>query len=355
MLKKVLALALPAVAAVGLYLSLSPAEEENAGRGPNRAIEVTTAHVEGRELPRKLALVANLEAWQAVTIASEVSGRLQQISVQSGDRVEQGQVLVKLDNRQQLAQRDEAKASLQEAQRLLSERSRLAKRGAISASELANAEAEVAMAQARLDSAEAELDKRTLRAPFAGSVGLISHAPGAQISAGEELMSLDQLDTLRLDLSVPQRYLAQIQSGQWVNGKVDTYPNQQFAGQLVAIDSRVDSRNMAVASRFAFDNSDGLLKPGMLTRVDLTMPSEQLPIVPVQALEYSGSDRFVYVVDGDNVAHRVQVLVGDRLGNEVTISEGLETGTRIVVQGLVAVRDGAEVNEVMGGGSEVAR
>ncbi|MBY6186613.1 efflux RND transporter periplasmic adaptor subunit [Marinobacter hydrocarbonoclasticus] len=362
MLKKLFLPAVLVAAAGAAYLTLSPGAAEPGKKPGARPVEVETGIVAALELPQHLALVANLEAWQAVTIAPEVSGRLVRLMVDSGDVVERGQVLARLDDLQQVAQRDEAKAYLAEAKRLLAERVRLADKGAISASELAAQEAEVAMATARLNSAEAELSKRTLRAPFDGVVGLVSHAPGAQVVSGEALMTLDELDRLRLDLAVPQRYLAALQSGQQVTARIDAYPNVGFDGTLVALDSRVNANDMTVAARFAFDNADGQLKPGMLSRIDFALPTEVRPVVPVQAMEYSGSDRYVYTVDEDNVAHRVLIEPGVRQGNTVAVESGLEVGTRIVVKGLVSIKDGSTVHEVStetasnnGAGNEVAR
>ncbi|MBY5990964.1 efflux RND transporter periplasmic adaptor subunit [Ferrimonas balearica] len=343
-------------AAAAAYLTLAPSDEKSAAKPGARPVEVETANVAALELPQQLALVANLEAWQAVTIAPEVSGRLVGLMVDSGDRVQRGQVLARLDNLQQTAQRDEAKAYLVEAQRQLAERTRLADKGAISASELAAQEAEVAMAQARLASAEAELDKRTLLAPFDGVVGLVSHAPGAQVVSGEALMTLDELDRLRLDLAVPQRYLATLAAGQSVQAQIDAWPGRAFAGQLVAVDSRVNANDMTVAARFQFDNQDERLKPGMLTRIDFALPAEVKPVIPVQAMEYSGSDRFVYTVDEDNIAHRTLIEPGIRQGNTIAVNGGLDVGQRIVVKGLVSIKDGSTVHEAgVGQMGEVAR
>lgn len=346
MLKKFLIPVILIAAAGAVYLNLSSGSDSAGNKPGSRPVEVETGTVTAVELPQHLALVANLEAWQAVTIAPEVSGRLVRLLVESGDTVKQGQVLARLDDLQQIAQRDEARAYLAEAKRLLAERSRLADKGAISASELAAQEAEVAMAQARLSSAEAELAKRTLQAPFDGVVGLVSHAPGAQVVSGEALMTLDHLDRLRLDLAVPQRYLAALASGQQVKARIDAYPDFAFDGTLVALDSRVNRNDMTVAARFAFDNHDGHLKPGMLSRIDFALPTQVRPVVPVQAMEYSGSDRFVYVVDENNIAHRTLIEPGVRQGNTVAVESGLEVGTRIVVKGLVSIKDGSTVHEV---------
>ncbi|ADN75497.1 efflux transporter, RND family, MFP subunit [Ferrimonas balearica DSM 9799] len=360
MIKKFLVPVVVLAAAGAAYLNLASAGAD-AGKKPGaRPVEVETGTVAALELPQHLALVANLEAWQAVTIAPEVSGRLVALMVDSGDKVKQGQVLARLDDLQQTAQRDEARAYLAEAKRLLAERRRLADKGAISASELAAQEAEVAMADARLASAEAELAKRTLRAPFDGVVGLVSHAPGAQVVSGEALMTLDELNRLRLDLAVPQRYLAALQPGQQVSARIDAYPELGFDGTLVALDSRVNANDMTVAARFAFDNRDGYLKPGMLSRIDFALPTEVRPVIPVQAMEYSGSDRFVYIVDDNNVAHRTLIEPGVRQGNTVAVESGLEVGARIVVKGLVSIKDGSTVHEVAaaperGNTQEVAR
>ncbi|GAA5189238.1 efflux RND transporter periplasmic adaptor subunit [Ferrimonas gelatinilytica] len=346
MSKNTLLLCLALIVAAALSYPLLDHAESDPKRTGASAVEVETGVVDGVVLPERLALVSNLEAWQTVTIAPEVSGRLVRLMVDSGDRVSEGQLLARLDDKQQRAQRDETRAYLQEARRQLQERQRLSDKGAISASELAAQEAEVAMAEARLLGAEAELEKRTLVAPFAGVIGLVSHAPGAHLTSGESLMTLDELERLRLDLAVPQRYLTALQSGQQVQAQIDTYPNRQFDGTLIALDSRVNPGDMTVAARFEFANGAGLLKPGMLTRIDLALPATPRPVIPVQAMEYAGSDRFVYRVDQAGVAQRTQIEPGIRQGSMLAVESGLSVGDRIVVKGLVSVKDGRPVTEV---------
>ncbi len=361
MSKNTLLLALALLIAAAASYRFWPQSDGSAPRSGAPAVEVETGLVEGVVLPQHLALVSNLEAWQTVTIAPEVSGRLVRLMVESGDAVAEGQILARLDDKPQRAQRDEAQAYLQEAQRQLQDRRRLANKGAISASELAAQEAEVAMAQARLLGAEAELEKRTLLAPFTGVIGLVSHAPGAQLTSGESLMTLDELQRLRLDLAVPQRYLTALQSGQRIQAQIDTYPKRQFEGALIALDSRVNPADMTVAARFEFTNAAGLLKPGMLTRVSLALPASARPVIPVQAMEYAGSDRFVYRVDEAGIAHRTQIEPGVRQGSNLAVESGLAVGDRIVIKGLVSVKDGRQVKDIgataarSGGQGEAAR
>lgn len=115
---------------------------------------------------------------------------------------------------------------------------------------------------------------------------------------------------------------------------------------MVAIDPRVNEETLNLKIRVQFENSDNRLKPGMMMSSTITFPPISAPIVPVQALEYSGTKRYVYVVGEDHIAHRTEVILGARVGDQVLIDSGLKIGDKVVVQGLVNMRDGLKINEV---------
>jgi RND family efflux transporter MFP subunit len=115
---------------------------------------------------------------------------------------------------------------------------------------------------------------------------------------------------------------------------------------VVAVDTRVNQETLNLRVRIHFQNEDNKLKPGMLAQARMSFPPMEAPIIPVQALEYSGTKRFVYVIDEQNKAHRKEVILGARVGNQVVIEKGIDIGERIVVQGIVNMRDGVKVSEV---------
>ncbi len=318
-----------------------------------RATPVVTETVQQHEVSQRLALIGKLTAEQSVTVASEVSAKVNQIAVQSNQTVKQGQKLVTLYDQRAQAAVSEAQAYLRDEQRKLAEFERLVQRNAITQTEMDAQRSSVEIAQARLAAAQAQLADHHILAPFDGTIGLIDFSRGQLVTVGYELLTLDNLSTMRLDLNVPERYLAMISTGMTVSGQVSAWPDEHFKGRVVAIDSRVNPATLNLRVRISFDNPQQRLKPGMLITAQLDFPALSAPIIPVQALEYSGTKRYVYVVGDDNRVSRTEVLLGSRIGNQVVIEQGIDIGQRIVVQGIVNMRDGLSVMEVTADGQPI--
>lgn len=166
------------------------------------------------------------------------------------------------------------------------------------------------------------------------------------MSVGSDLFTLDNLSVMRLDLRVPERYLPQVSTGMKVQAKTSAWGDQVFEGEIVGIDSRINEETLNLRVRIHFNNDERKLKPGMLVSANMEFPAIEAPIIPVQALEYSGTKRYVYVVGDDSKATRSEVVLGARVDNFVVIEKGLEIGEKIVVQGIVNMRDGASIKEV---------
>ncbi|MGD8173358.1 efflux RND transporter periplasmic adaptor subunit [Vibrio sp. TRT 21S02] len=330
-----------------LFSLFSVAPSAYAARpGGNTAITVVTEQVQTHQVSQSLTLVGKLEAEQSVMIAPEVAGKVEKIAVKANQDVQKGQLLIQLDDDKAKAAVAEAKAYLSDEQRKLKEFQRLVKRNAITQTEIDAQKASVAIAQARLDAANANLNDLHIRAPFSGTVGFIDFSRGTLVSVGSDLLTLDDLSVMQLDLQVPERYLSMLSKGMAVVATSSAWGEQIFMGKIVGVDSRINRETLNLRVRIHFPNDEGLLKPGMLVSSTLAFPPIEAPIIPVQALEYSGTKRYVYVVNAEGVAKRSEVLLGARIDNQVVINQGLEIGDKIVVQGIVNMRDGAKVTEL---------
>lgn len=318
---------------------------ESAGQ-PGRQVPVRSTLVEATRAEPRLRLSGTLEANHSVVISPEVTGRILDIPVQAGQQVAAGAVLVRLDAQKQQAERAELAASLRDEERKLRDMRRLVSRGAVTQSELEGQEASVAMARARLDGADYELSLRTLIAPFAGTVSLIDLSRGALVSSGATLLHLDDLQTLRLDLAVPERYLAMLQRGMAVEASSSAWPDEQFKGEVSAVDSRVSEGSQNIRVRIQISNPDARLKPGMLLEVALALPAREVTRIPSQAVEYAGAERFVYRLEADGKVRRIPVQLGELHGETVWILTGLSAGERVIVEGLVNLRDGVSVRDL---------
>jgi membrane fusion protein, multidrug efflux system len=149
-----------------------------------------------------------------------------------------------------------------------------------------------------------------------------------------------------LDLQVPERYLSMLSKGMPVSATNRAWPETVFNGQLVATDSRINQDTLNLRVQVLFNNPDNKLKPGMMMSAKMLFPDVNAPIIPVQALEYSGSKRYVYIVNEQGIANRQKVQLGARINNQVLIEKGLQIGDKIVVQGLVNMRDGLKVKDL---------
>ncbi|MBS4714728.1 efflux RND transporter periplasmic adaptor subunit [Aeromonas dhakensis] len=317
-----------------------------AGKPQPRQVNIRAQTVSQSLAEPSIKLVSKLAANRSVVISPEVTGRIVKIAVRSGQQVKQGDVLIALDAGKQQAELAEQSASVRDETRKLRDMRRLVARGAITTSELEGQEATVAQAQARADAAKYELSLRTLLAPFDGSVSLIDLSEGALVNSGDTLLHLDELAKLRLDLAVPERYLSLLRPGMAVTATSSAWPDQSFRGVLETLDSRVSNDTQNIKARVIIPNPDGQLRPGMLLNVELSLPPQKMTLIPAQSVEYAGEQRFVYRLEPNGRVKRVPVVLGDTHGEEVWVTEGLKVGDRIVVEGLVNLRDGVSVHDL---------
>lgn len=310
------------------------------------AVSVYTESVASYQVSQSVSLIGKLQSDQFVNIATEVSGKVISIDVQANQQVKPGQLLFRLDDSKAQAALLEARAYFFDEQRKLREFTKLVKSNAVTQTLLEGQSASMDIAKARLKSAQAEVDRHALKAPFAGTIGLIDFSIGKMVATGSELLSVDNLAQMELDLQVPERYLSMISTGMQVSATNRAWPEKVFNGQLVATDSRINPDTLNLRVRILFNNPDNKLKPGMMMSARMVFPAVNAPVIPVQALEYSGSKRYVYRVNEQGLTKRQEVLLGARIKNQVLIEKGVEIGDKIVVQGLVNMRDGLKVKDL---------
>ncbi|QSX35522.1 efflux RND transporter periplasmic adaptor subunit [Shewanella avicenniae] len=343
MKKLVIALAIAAFGTAVAYRMQAADKAETGKAAHSQTIPVVTATVGQQALAADLRLIGKLSAEHSVFIASQVTGKIEKVAVRSNEQVSAGQTLIVIDDAKAKAAVMEAEAYLADESRKLKDYEKLAHSNAITQTEIDAQRASVNIATARLASAKAELEYHYIKAPFAGVIGLVSFSRGKMVSQGEELLSLDDLSLLRLDLQVPEAHLSQLTLGMKVAANSAAWPAENFDGKVTAIDPRINEQTLNVRTRVQFQNLANKLRPGMMLNTRISFPATYLPVVPVQALEYSGTKRFVYKVDDKQIAHRTEVQLGTRVDNQVLITDGLKPGDEIVVQGLVNIRDGMQV------------
>jgi len=309
------------------------------------ATAVTTTTVNPVKWRDTIEALGTTRANESVSLTAKVSEIVRKVGFESGDVVEAGQVLVDLSSNAQLAGLQEAAAAYREAERQLVRTQELADRQLVSVSQLDTQRAVRDAARARMDVVRAALEDRVITAPFNGILGLRQVSPGSLVTPGTPIATLDDISVIKLDFSVPERFLAILGRNQDIAARSTTYPDQEFRGKVESVDSRIDPVTRAVAVRAQIPNPDSLLRAGMLMTVQLYQNPRETLVVPELAVLQTGMDSFVYRVTRDHTAERVKVQLGSRRKGEVEITEGLTAGDRIVVEGTVKLRDGTKVVE----------
>lgn len=313
---------------------------------------VSTAPAETDVWQPRISAVGSLRAVQGVEIAPEIAGKIMAIEFDSGDIVEAGDVLVRIDDRTDRAELRELQADARLAEIELDRQRRLREQGVNSRADVDTAESMLDQTRARADGAQARVDKKTLRAPFAGRTGIVEADVGEFVETGHHLVTLQTLDPIHMDFSVPQQRVSDLRVGQDVEIRVDAFRDQAFPGRVQAISPRVEQRTRNINVRARVENDDELLRPGMFVNASLALDEEQDVItVPQTAITFSPYGETVYVVveetddDGETYQKAEQRFVetGRRRGDQIAVRDGLEEGEIVVTSGQIKLRDGIRV------------
>lgn len=301
----------------------------------------------------RIRAVGSLNAVRGADIAAEIDGRVTRVAVEDGARVATADVLVELDADGLQAQLRGARAEARLAEIELQRQRRLRQQNANAESDVDRAESELEQARARVDGVRANLDKKTIRAPFAGRIGIVRIDLGQFIDVGHEIVTLQTLDPIHVDFAVPQRELSRIETGQPVTAEVDTYPGKNFEGEISAISPRVAQSTRNVSVRARVGNPDGLLRPGMFVQASVQLPTqEQIVTLPQTAITYNPYGDSVFLVnevqgdDGETqlTVERKFVRTGATRGDQVQVLEGVEAGRRVVTSGQLKLRNGSKIS-----------
>ena len=287
-----------------------------------------------------LELPGTVAAERSVTLRPETTGLVVRVDFDHGDRVEEGQVLVQLQDALQRAAVREAQAQVDLAKSQLDRTTALVERQNASRADLDRATAEDALARARLDEAREALRRTVVRAPFAGTVGLRRVVRGDLVDPSRALTTLVGGGPLSVDVAVAERDLAVAVVGGRATVEVDAAPGVPFEGTLGFVAPAVDEGTRTFAVRVRLDAEDERLRPGMTARVHLSGSFGEALRVPTQAVLTTARGSAVYVVDADGKAQMRPVVTADRDESTLSVVKGLEEGDVVVIDGLVRLRPG---------------
>jgi membrane fusion protein (multidrug efflux system) len=318
---------------------------------PPQTVSATKAGYD--EWQPKLEAVGSLRAVKGADLSLEVAGVVDAISFNSGDDVEEGAFLLKLRAEDDIAKLDSLKATA-ELSAINYERDQKQFRiQAVSQATIDSDAANLKNAKAQVAQQQAILDKKTLKAPFAGHLGIRAVDIGQFLNAGTAIVTLQALDPIYMDFFVPQQAIAQIKMGQTVTVKIDAYADRTFAGEISAINPRVDASSRNVQVRASLKNADHKLLPGMYATVEIPTGAPQNYItLPQTAITYSPFGDTVYVVDQkgadakgepQQIARQTFVTTGATRGDQVAILKGVGDGDTVVTAGQIKLHNGSIV------------
>lgn len=314
-------------------------------RHSGRATLVETVRAQEQQLNIRIEAVGSTLAKQAINIVAQVSGPLIEILFEPGQRVAKGDVLARLEQKTERAAVAEFSASVTEANLALTRARSLRAKRNVSAATVEQRQAVALRAKAQLDQAEERLAKRTIRAPFAGQVGLKRVHVGAQVDENVILTTLDDLSQVEIDFAVPERFYGQIKKGQNISAKSAAFPDRIFTGLVSSIDTRVGEVSRAFKVRALVPNEDGSLPAGMFMHIDVTLQTHKGVVVPEQAVIVNAEHHIIYTVV-NNVAYKNEVQLGRREVGIVEVLSGINSGDVVVISGLQRLRDGVPVEIV---------
>jgi membrane fusion protein (multidrug efflux system) len=303
-----------------------------------------------------LPAIGSIAAVHGVSVTTELPGTVTEIAFESGAAVAKGDLLLRLDTSSEEAALRAAEAQT-DLNRVNAERTRkLRAENTISQAELDSAEATLKQNQANADAIRAAVEKKTIRAPFAGSLGIRLVNLGEYLDTGKAVVSLQSLDPVVGNFSLPQQELSKLATGMRVHLTTDAYPDRQFQGTLNAINPDLDPATRSVQLQAVFDNPQQLLRPGMFARMEVLLPEERPVLaIPATAILSAPFGDSVFVIEesrGSNAApglvvRQQFVRTGRVRGDFISVESGVKPGERVVSSGIFKLRNGmsVEVND----------
>lgn len=304
-------------------------------------VEVQT--VKASTLDRNIEAVGSLISNESVILTPEIAGRVTEISFEEGQEVKKGDVLVRLDNSIYTAQLAQAKAALGLSQSNYERAAELNRKKIGAVSVVQETVAKRNADTAAVDLAQAQLDKTVIKAPFDGIVGLRQISVGDYVTAGQQLVNLESIDPLKVNFKISEVYLSSLKTGQAIKVAIDAFPNQEFTGEVYAIDPLIDTAGRTVSLRAKLPNPEKIMRPGLFARLKLVVErKEGALMIDEQALNPQGNEQFVYkVVDGKAVT--TKIVTGQRRAGQVEVTEGLKVGDVVITAGQMKIRPDAPV------------
>lgn len=307
-------------------------------------VQVVAVPVRNQAVSESVSLVGSVVPNEMIEVKSETDGIVREIRFQEGERVAKGELLVSLDDTKAVAQLNESAARQKLAQTSLARVDQLYQGRLIAQAEYDTATAEAAEKAAVVDVKRRELKDTRVIAPFAGITGARLISPGQVINKASTLTWLVDLDTVKVEVEVPERYLSQLKIGQPVEFRVAAFPKDSFKGEVYFIAPQLNAATRTALIKARIPNADAKLRGGMFANLDLSLQlRDSALVIPEPAIINNGDITMVFAITSTNTAVMKPVKTGIRLAGRVEILSGLAEGEMVVVEGVQKLRPGVPV------------
>lgn len=322
---------------------------------PIPEFSVTSHQIKTQDWTPHLRAIGFIEPIQGVNIANEVTGKVVKINFESGQKVKAGDPLISLDTEVEKANLKAAKGRMPAVQSNYKRMSLLLKKGSVSQGQVDDAQAEFLALQGEIESYQATIRRREITAPFDGITGLRNVFMGEYLTAGSDIVRLEDVSRMQIRFTIPQNDLNRIHIGQELKIFVDAEPNSSFSGSISAIEPAVNFQSGVVQVQADIPNTEQKLRSGMFAKANIMLPTqtEQI-IIPETAINYTLYGETVYVIteqqdeNGKSFLQADQKIVtlGESKDGDIHVLAGLTTGDQIVTSGQVRLSNGAHVKVV---------
>lgn len=309
-------------------------------------MQVVAIEAKRERVSEIISLVGNLLANESVEIKSEIDGTVAEINFQEGQRVEKGQLLIRVDERKLAAAVAETEANFKLSQSNFERSQQLFKEKLVAQQEFDQMASMFEINKATLELKRQQLKDARILAPFSGIVGARNVSPGQVITKTVTLTWLTDIDPVKVEVNVPERFISQLKVGQRIQINVATYPDKKFEGEVYFIAEQVNPVTRTALVKAKVANPELLLKPGMFAYLELTLKiRENAIVIPETALSQliEGGGATVFVVDKANTAQMRKVKLGVRTAGKVEVIEGVVEGEKVIVEGLQKIGPGMPV------------
>lgn len=317
---------------------------------------ISSATAKSETWSASLSGVGTVVASNGADVTTESGGIIAALHFESGARVKKGDLLVTLSAGTERADLARLQAQADLAKSEYARLERLYKLDAISKSELDRAQADLSAARAGADAQRAKLAQKQIRAPFSGQLGIRQVNVGQYLSAGTPIVSLQAINPVFVDFTLPEQNQAAVEKGQTVTVVVDSQPGRTFSGVISAIEPMMDSKTRNFKVRARFDNADEALRPGLFARASIGLAkTASVVTIPQTSVSYNPYGNSVYVVqsvkgkaaDGkvtdELVVRRRFIKTGETRGDLVVVTDGLKAGEQVATSGLLKLQNDSKV------------